>query len=119
MIPLETYRTIVDQTEDLDELLQIKENIRKQKYDVMRDFDRLLQENIKTTPLPDIQTLLQGNNVSQVANVVQEWGKQKEAQNMMSTQRDFNKTIVAYDNLLKCVSEKCSKLIWGKDEKET
>ncbi len=119
MIPLETYRTIVDQTEDLDELLQIKENIRKQKYDVMRDFDRLLQEGIKTMTMPNIESLLQGGDVSKIANIVQEWGKQDGAQKMMSTQKDFNKTIVAYDELLKCVSEKCSKLIWGKDEKET
>ena len=44
MIPLATYRTIVDQTDDLDELLQLKENIRKQRSDVRKAFYRLHKE---------------------------------------------------------------------------
>ena len=112
MIPLETYKTIVDQTNDLNELLELKENIRSQKYDVMRDFDRMLQNSMKTMILPNIESLLQSGDSSQVANIVEAWGKQAGAKKMMSTQKDFNKTIEAYDNLIKFVLEKCRKLIW-------
>jgi hypothetical protein len=116
MIPIETFRTMLAQTNDIDELLELKENIRKQKHDIMKQFDRLLQENMKTMIMPNIENMLQSGKVSQIANVVQEWGKQAGAKKMMSTQKDFNKTMVDYEKLIKDVSEKCSKLIWNKND---
>lgn len=118
MIPIDTYRTIVDQTDDLDELLQLKENIRKQKYEVMKQFDRLHREirETMTLALPDISSLLQSDNVGKLAKTVEEWGKQDGAKKLIATQNDFNKNILAYDELIKHVSKKCSNLIWKKHD---
>jgi len=117
MIPLDTYRTMVDQTSDVDDLLNLIEQIRKQRNEISRIHYKEAEKNRTELGIEvfDIQNLLQTGNTQDVADKVLEWGKQSGVAQMLAESKDFEKIMKEYQDLMEYSKKKCSSSIWSKN----
>ena len=120
MIPLNTYTTMVDQTNDVDDLLELIEDIKKQRNDLRRKYYENRENILKKLDINsiDISSLIKSYSQNQQPNTniyskIEEWSKQDGVVELQANTKSFENTMNDYKKLIQYASKKCSGLIWS------